>query len=173
MAPGPAGNRPSPLHAPTGDPTPITQVKVCTRTKSITGFSLSKPVPGFKTGYRFSGSRLTSLTTMMMVCSRPTKAGWRPGRSRPEPRPAETPGTPFPNIPTTASLFEGMSRIDGSVLHGVWENAGKRQIGKGFIGFLTDAEYRQSRLDANVRQQMVALHHHRYIVCIVTTLGGV
>ena len=34
--------------------------------RAITGFSLSKPVPGFKTGYRFSGSlfsgsRLTSL----------------------------------------------------------------------------------------------------------------
>jgi len=34
---------------------------VRTRAKSITGFSLSKPVPGFRTGYRFSGSRLTSL----------------------------------------------------------------------------------------------------------------
>jgi len=60
-APGPAGNRPSPLRAPAGDPTPVTQVKVHTRAKSITGFSLSKPVPGFKTCYRFSGSRLTSL----------------------------------------------------------------------------------------------------------------
>ena len=63
-APGPAGNRPSPLRAPTGDPTPITQVKVRTRAKSITGFSLPKPVPGFKTGYRFSGSRLTSLASV-------------------------------------------------------------------------------------------------------------
>jgi len=60
-APGPADDRPSPLRAPAGDPTPITQVKVHTRAKSITGFSLSKPVPGFKTGYLFSGSRLTSL----------------------------------------------------------------------------------------------------------------
>ena len=63
-APGPADDRPSSLRAPAGDPTPITQVKVRTRTKSITGFSLSKPVPGFKTGYRFSGSRLTSLVIM-------------------------------------------------------------------------------------------------------------
>jgi len=62
-----------------------------------------------------------------------------------------------------------MSRIDGSVMHNVWENAGRRQIGKGFIGFLTDAEYRQSRLDANVRQQIVALHHHRYIVFTVVS----
>ena len=60
-APGPADDRPSTLRAPAGDPTPITQVKVRTRAKSITGFSLSKPVPGFKTGYRFTGSRLTSL----------------------------------------------------------------------------------------------------------------
>jgi len=60
-APGPADDRPSTLRAPAGDPTPITQLKVRTRAKSITGFSLSKPVPGFKTGYRFSGSRLTSL----------------------------------------------------------------------------------------------------------------
>lgn len=60
-----------------------------------------------------------------------------------------------------------MSRIDGLVLHNVCENVGKRQIGKGFIGFLTDAEYRQSRLDANVRQQMVALHHHRYSILFV------
>ena len=60
-APGPADDRPSTLRAPAGDPTPITQVKVRTRAKSITGFSLSKPVTGFKTGYRFSGSRLTSL----------------------------------------------------------------------------------------------------------------
>ena len=58
---GPADDRPSTLRAPAGDPTPIMQVKVRTRAKSITGFSLSKPVPGFKTGYRFSGSRLTSL----------------------------------------------------------------------------------------------------------------
>ena len=36
----------SPL-PPAGDPTPITQVKVRTRAKSTTGFSLSKPVPGF------------------------------------------------------------------------------------------------------------------------------
>jgi len=50
-----------PSPAPAGDPTPITQVKVRTRAKSTTGFSLSKPVPGFKTGYRFSGSRITSL----------------------------------------------------------------------------------------------------------------
>ena len=63
-APGPAGDRPSPLRAPAGDPTLITQVKVRTRAKSITGFSLSKAVPGFKTGYRFSGSRLTSLYPM-------------------------------------------------------------------------------------------------------------
>jgi len=48
-APGPADDRPSPLRAPAGDPTLITQVKVRTRVKSITGFSLSKPVPGFKT----------------------------------------------------------------------------------------------------------------------------
>jgi len=54
-------------------------------------------------------------------------------------------------------------------MHNVWENAGRRQIGKGFIGFLTDAEYRQSRLDANVRQQIVALHHHRYIVFTVVS----
>ena len=60
-APGPADDRPSPLRAHAGDPTPITQVKVRTRAKSITGFSLSKPVPSFKTGYRFSSSRLTSL----------------------------------------------------------------------------------------------------------------
>ena len=33
-APGPASDRPSPLRAPAGDPTPITQVKVCTRAKS-------------------------------------------------------------------------------------------------------------------------------------------
>jgi len=60
-----------------------------------------------------------------------------------------------------------MSRIDESVVHGIQDDVGKRQIGKGFIGFLTDAEYRKSRLDANVRQQMVALDHHRYIVCII------
>jgi len=63
-APGPAGDRPSSLRAPAGDPTPITQVKVRTRAKSTTGFSLSKPVPGFKYGYRFSGCRLTSLPTI-------------------------------------------------------------------------------------------------------------
>jgi len=66
MAPGPADDRPSPLRAPAGDPTPITQVKVRTRAKPITGFSLSKPVPGFKTGYRFSGSRLTSLVIIFL-----------------------------------------------------------------------------------------------------------
>ena len=46
-APGPADDRPSTLRAPAGDPTPITQVQVRTRAKSITGFSLSKPVSGF------------------------------------------------------------------------------------------------------------------------------
>jgi len=56
-----------------------------------------------------------------------------------------------------------MSRIDESVMGNISGNAGKRQIGKGFIGFLTDAEYRQSRLDASVRQQMVALCDHRYV----------
>ena len=60
-APGPADDRPSTLCAPTGDPTSLNQVKVRTRAKSITGFSLYKPVPGFKTGYWFTGSRLTSL----------------------------------------------------------------------------------------------------------------
>jgi len=54
-----------------------------------------------------------------------------------------------------------MSRIDDSLMGNIRNNAGKRQIGKGFVGFLTDAEYRQSRLDANVRQQMVELHDHR------------
>jgi len=96
---------------------------------------------------------------------RPTKAGWQPGRLQPEPMPADTPGTAFPTIPTTASIFEGMSRMDSSLKGIVTSNAGKRQIGKGFIGFLTDAEYRQSRIDANVCQQMVALHDHRYAVC--------
>jgi len=48
-------------------------------------------------------------------------------------------------------------------MNNVNDNAAKRQIGKGFIGFLTDAEYRQSRIDANVSQQMVALHDHRYV----------
>jgi len=66
-APGPADDRPSTLRAPAGDPTLITQVKVRTRAKSITGFSLSKPVPGFKTSYRFSGSRLTSLEVTVMA----------------------------------------------------------------------------------------------------------
>jgi len=46
-APGPAGDRPLPPSRPAGDPTPITQVKVRTWAKSTTGFSLSKPVPGF------------------------------------------------------------------------------------------------------------------------------
>jgi len=58
---------PPPVAPPAGDPTPITQVKVRTRAKSITGFSLSKPVPGFKTGYRFTGSRLTSLIVSLAV----------------------------------------------------------------------------------------------------------
>jgi len=62
-APGPAGDCPSP---PAGDPTLITQVKVRTRAKSNTGFSLSKPDPGFETGYRFSGSRLTSLVVSII-----------------------------------------------------------------------------------------------------------
>jgi len=66
--PGPAGDRPSPLRTPTGDPTPITRVKVRTRAKSTTGFSLSKPVPGFKSGYRFSGCRLTSLFNRALPC---------------------------------------------------------------------------------------------------------
>ena len=66
-APGPADDRPSTLRAPFGDPTPITQVKVRTRAKSITGFSLSKPVPGFKTGYLFTGSRLTSLVPREVI----------------------------------------------------------------------------------------------------------
>jgi len=59
-----------PPSRPAGDPTPITQVKVRTLAKSITGFSLSKLVPGFKTGYRFSGSRLTSLTGISSVTLR-------------------------------------------------------------------------------------------------------
>jgi len=64
-APGSAGDRPYlPLRAPAGDPTAIMQVKVRTRAKSITGFSVSKPVPGFKTGYWFCGSRLTSLKNL-------------------------------------------------------------------------------------------------------------
>ena len=67
-APGPADDRPSPLRAPAGNPAPIAQVKERTRAKSITGFSLSKPVPGFKTGYRFSGSRLTSLAKTKITC---------------------------------------------------------------------------------------------------------
>jgi len=50
---GAGSRRWHPLRAPAGDPTPITQVKVRTRAKSTTAFSLSKPVPGFKTGYRF------------------------------------------------------------------------------------------------------------------------
>jgi len=38
---------------------------------SVTGFSLSKPVPGFKTGYRLTGSRLTSLVvTILWVCGK-------------------------------------------------------------------------------------------------------
>jgi len=53
--PGLAGDRHSPFRAPAGDPTLITQVKVRTQAKSTTGFSLSKPVPGFKSDYRFSG----------------------------------------------------------------------------------------------------------------------
>ena len=44
---GAGSGRWHPLRAPAGDPTPITQVKVRTRAKSITGFSLSKLVPGF------------------------------------------------------------------------------------------------------------------------------
>jgi len=58
-----------------------------------------------------------------------------------------------------------MSRINGSLMGNLSRNRGKRQIGKGFIGFLTDAEYRQSRLDTNVHQQMVALHEHRCVIC--------
>jgi len=38
---------PPPPRAPAGDPTPITHIKVRTRAKSTTGFSLSKPVTGF------------------------------------------------------------------------------------------------------------------------------
>jgi len=67
-APGPDGDRPSPLRAPAGDPTPITQVKVRTQAKSTTGFSLSKPVPRFKSGYRFSGCHLTSLSSPLPTC---------------------------------------------------------------------------------------------------------
>ena len=65
-APGPADDHPSTLRT-----LPITKVKVRTRAKSITGFSLSKPVPGFKTGYRFSGSRLTSLIWPIPVPMQP------------------------------------------------------------------------------------------------------
>jgi len=50
-----------PLRAPRPAIQLRSQVKVRTRPKSTTGFSLSKPVPRFKSGYRFSGCRLTSL----------------------------------------------------------------------------------------------------------------
>jgi hypothetical protein len=61
----------------------------------------------------------------------------------------------------THSSFEGMSRISDTVLEDFIDGAGKRQIGKGFAGFLTDAEYRLSRIDANIRQQMISLDDHR------------
>jgi len=85
---------PAPFAPPAGDPTPITQVKVRTRAKSITGFSLSKPVPGFKTGYRFSGSRLTSLpatyhsvfTGQMLFL----QANWYHGHAAPVTRSAQS-----------------------------------------------------------------------------------
>jgi len=61
---------PPPFAPPAGDPTLITQVKARTRAKSTTGFSLSKPVAGFKSGYRFSGCPLTSLvlSQFLAVC---------------------------------------------------------------------------------------------------------
>jgi len=92
------------------------------------------------------------------LCHRPSKAGWQPGRSQPEPVASDTPGSYLPvNVPH--SSFEGMSRINDAVLEDLIGE--KRQIGKGFAGFLTDAEYRFSRIDANIRQQMISLDDHR------------
>jgi hypothetical protein len=94
------------------------------------------------------------------LCFRPSKAGWQPGRSQPEPVPSDTPG-PYLPVTVTHSSFEGMSRISDAVIDDFMEDAGKRQIGKGFAGFLTNAEYRFSRIDANIREQMISLDDHR------------
>lgn len=94
------------------------------------------------------------------LCFRPSKAGWQPGRSQPEPGPSDTPGPGLPAAVARKS-FEGMSRISDVVLEDFLDDNGKRQIGKGIASFLTAADYRFSRIDPNIRQQMIALDDHR------------
>lgn len=60
-----------------------------------------------------------------------------------------------------AHPFQGMKRMADQMVTDVLENPDKRQLGKGFAGFLTDAEYRKSRLDSDIRLQMAEMDDHR------------
>lgn len=86
---------------------------------------------------------------------RPSKAGWHAGRAQPEPALDNTIG------PEMANPFQGMKRIADQMVTDVLEDPNKRQLGKGFAGFLTDAEYRKSRLDSDIRLQMAEMDDHR------------
>ena len=87
----------------------------------------------------------------------PVKPGWQQGRAKPSPGFAETPN---PDVQLTR--FEGMSRMPETVTDELYENSNKRKIGIGFPGFLTEAQYRKSRIDSDIRHQISEMEDHRW-----------
>ena len=80
------------------------------------------------------------------------------GRHAPEPLP-DTPDLDMPDgLP-----FQAMGRMTEKALDAVLDNSDRREIGKGFIGNLFEREYRDERIDSEIKQQIDEMDDHRCV----------
>lgn len=60
-----------------------------------------------------------------------------------------------------SKMFDGMKRIKDKFINLTLVNSDRRQYGVGVVGVWLDRDYRKSRIDSHVRQQMEELDDYR------------
>lgn len=61
----------------------------------------------------------------------------------------------------SSKMFDGMKRIKNKVIDMTLVNSDRRQYGVGVVGVWLDRDYRKSRIDSHVRQQIEELDDYR------------
>ncbi|XP_071796460.1 inactive rhomboid protein 1-like isoform X2 [Asterias amurensis] len=115
-----------------------------------------------------AGEPLDGRVAMAMAQMIPTGIGWRKKNTEDRFRVA-----PILAEDTTDGVLPSIRRnkIAEQIMQGAYDNADRRQIGKGLVGRVLNRSYKSRRMDSNVRKQIEEIEDHRpFFTYWVTTV---
>ncbi|XP_072168478.1 inactive rhomboid protein 1-like [Diadema setosum] len=119
---------------------------------------------------RTAGDQLDSRTNSVLADMIPTGIGWR--KPKTEDRFKIPPIVPVPDDLPDGGKPLRRTKIRGKVMEMAFDNADRRELGKGLVGRVLNRRYRSRRMDSYVKKQMEEIEDHSrpYFTYWVTTV---